>query len=172
MVLREHHDTPTNGHLGEFKTLEKLSRFSYWPNMRKSVQEYISQCQPCQLNKSSNQLPIGLLQSLDIPGKRWETVSLDLITQLPVTRNGHDAIIVMVDKASKMVHYAATTTKCTAEQVARIFHDTVVRLHGIPKYIISDRDPRFTSSFWKQLWALYGTQLKMSSVPPTNRWTN
>src|ERR1700680_1182957 len=136
MVMKENHDTPMNGHLGEFKTLEKLSRFSYWPNMRKSVQEYISQCQSCQLNKSSNQLPIGLLQSLDIPGKRWETVSLDLITQLPVTRSGHDAIIVMVDKFSKMVHYAATTTKCTAEQVARIFLDPVVRLHGIPKDII------------------------------------
>ena len=153
-----------NGHLGEFKTLEKLSRFSYWPNMRKSVQEYISQCQSCQLNKSSNQLPIGLLQSLDRPGKRWETVSLHLITQLPVTRSGHDAIIVMVDKFSKMVHYAATTTKCTTEQVARIFLDTVVRLHGIPKYIISDRDPRFTSSFWQQLWKLHRTQLKMSTA--------
>ena len=164
MVMKENHDTPMNGHLGEFKTLEKLSRFSYWPNMRKSVQEYISQCQSCQLNKSSNQLPIGLLQSLDIPGKRWGTVSLDLITQLPVTRSGHDAIIVMVDKFSKMVHYAATTTKCTTEQVARIFLDTVVRLHGIPKYIISDRDPRFTSSFWQQLWKLHGTQLKMSTA--------
>jgi hypothetical protein len=87
-LIKEHHDTEINGHLGEFKTLERLSRQYYWPNMRKAVQQYISQCQSCQMNKGSSQLPIGLLQSLDIPGKRWETVSLDLITQLPLTKSG------------------------------------------------------------------------------------
>jgi hypothetical protein len=106
---------------------------------------------------------MGLLQSLDVPGTRWETVSMDLITKLPETTSGNDAIIVFVDKFSKMVHYAATTTTCTAVDVARIFFDTVVKLHGVPKHIISDRDPRFTSKFWKQLWNLLGTQLKMST---------
>jgi hypothetical protein len=163
-LLEESHDIAVSGHMGEFKTLQRLKQLYYWPNMRRSVQKYISQCQSCQLNRGSNQLPIGLLQSLEIPGKRWETVTMDLITQLPVTKKGHDAIIVFVDKHSKMVHYAATTTKCTAENVARIFFDTVVRLHGIPKSIISDRDPRFTSKFWQQLWSLCGTQLKMSTA--------
>jgi len=106
---------------------------------------------------------MGLLQSLDVPGKRWETVSMDLITKPPETTSGNDAIIVFVDKFSKMVHYAATTTTCTAVDVARIFFDTVVKLHGVPTHIISDRDPRFTSKFWKQLWNLLGTQLKMST---------
>ena len=163
-LMHEHHDTPVNGHLGDYKTLERLSRNYYWPNMRKSVQQYIAQCQSCQLNKTSTQLPIGLLQSLEIPGKRWETVTMDLITQLPVTTDGNDAIVVFVDKFSKMVHYAATTTTCTADQVARIFFDIVVRLHGIPKHIISDRDRRFTSKFWQELWKLCGTQLKMSTA--------
>jgi hypothetical protein len=88
---------------------------------------------------------------------------MDLITKLPVTSQGHDAIIVFVDKFSKMVHYAATTTTCTAVNVARIFFDTVVKLHGVPTHIVSDRDPRFTSKFWKQLWSLLGTELKMST---------
>src|SRR6185437_5426663 len=162
-IIKEHHDTPTNGHLGEYKTLERISRYYYWPSMRKSIQQYIQQCQSCQANKASHQLPIGLLQSLDIPGKRWETVSMDLITKLPETTKGNDAIIVFVDKFSKMVHYAATTTTCTAVEVARIFFDTVVKVHGVPKHIISDRDPRFTSRFWKQLWNLLGTELKMST---------
>jgi hypothetical protein len=162
-IIKEHHDTPTNGHLGEHKTLERISRYYYWPSMRKSIQQYIQQCQSCQANKASHQLPIGLLQSLDIPGKRWETVSMDLITKLPETTKGNDAIIVFVDKFSKMVHYAATTTTCTAVEVARIFFDTVVKVHGVPKHIISDRDPRFTSRFWKQLWNLLGTELKMST---------
>ena len=163
-LIQEHHDTPLNGHLGEYKTLERLSRQYYWPNMRKAVQQYIEKCQSCQLNKTSTQLPIGLLQSLEIPGKRWETVTMDLITQLPVTTQGNDAIVVFVDKFTKMVHYAATTTTCTADQVARIFFDTVIRLHGIPKHIISDRDRRFTSRFWRELWTLCGTQLKMSTA--------
>jgi hypothetical protein len=88
---------------------------------------------------------------------------MDLITKLPETTKGNDAIIVFVDKFSKMVHYAATTTTCTAVDVARIFFDTVVKVHGVPKHIISDRDPRFTSRFWKQLWNLLGTELKMST---------
>jgi hypothetical protein len=88
---------------------------------------------------------------------------MDLITKLPQTTRGNDAIIVFVDKFSKMVHYAATTTTCTAVEVARIFFDTVVKIHGVPKHIISDRDPRFTSKFWKQLWSLLGTELKMST---------
>src|SRR5260370_31765548 len=98
--------------------------------MRKSVQQYIAQCQSCQLNKASTQLPIGLLQSLEIPGKRWETVTMDLITQLPVTTGGNDTIVVFVDKFTKMVHYAATTTTCTSHHIARIFFDTVVRLRA------------------------------------------
>lgn len=117
-------------------------------------------------------MPIGLLQSLDIPGKRWDTVSLDLITQLPVTRNGHDAIIVMVDKASKMVHYAATTTKCTAEQVAHIFHDTVVRLHGIPKYIISDRPRIYVIILATTMEVAWHTVKDEYCVSPANGWTN
>src|SRR3984893_10817976 len=162
-IMREHHDTPTTGHLGENKTYERTSRYYYWPSMRRSIQQYIQQFQSCQANKGSHQLPMGLLQSLDVPGTRWATVSMDLITKLPETTSGKDAIIVFVDKFSKMVHYAATTTTCTAVDVARIFFDTVVKLHGVPKNIISDRDPRFTSKFWKQLWNLLGTQLKMST---------
>jgi hypothetical protein len=89
---------------------------------------------------------------------------MDLITQLPTTKKGNDTIIVFVDKFSKMVHYAATTTTCTAEDVAKIFFDTIVRLHGIPKNIVSDRDTRFTSRFWRRLWKLCGTNLKLSTA--------
>src|SRR6478736_9200315 len=115
--------------------------------MRKAIRQHIQRCQSCQANKGSNQLPVGLLQPLDIPGKRWETVSMDLITSLPSTGRGNDAIIVFVDKFSKMVHYAATTTTCTVVDVARIFFDTVVKLHGIPQHIVSDLHPGFGSSY-------------------------
>jgi hypothetical protein len=163
-VIGEAHGTKICGHLGALKTMEKLERIFYWPNMMKSVKQFINKCKSCQQNKASTQLPIGLLQSLEIPGKRWDTVSLDLITQLPVTKSGHDAIVVFVDKFSKMVHYAATTTTCTSYDLARLFFDNVVRLHGIPRYIVSDRDPRFTAKLWNQLWTMLGTKLKMSTA--------
>ncbi|MGQ3285972.1 DDE-type integrase/transposase/recombinase, partial [Bosea sp. (in: a-proteobacteria)] len=113
---------------------------------------------------SNTQRPIGLLQSLPVPQHRWEHVSLDLITQLPVTTSGHDAIVVFVDKLTKMIHAIPTTTSVTASTLARIFFDHVFRLHGLPKVIVSDRDPRFTSAFWQELFKLTGTHLNMSTA--------
>ena len=96
----------------------------------------------CQRNKSNNQAPLGLLKSIDSPAQRWHTVTLDLITSLPMTKSGNDCIVVFVDKLSKMTHYAATTTTITAPKLATLFNiQNVVRLHGLPINIISDRDP-------------------------------
>ena len=163
-ILLEYHDTPVNGHLGEWKTLAKVARHCYWPNMRSTVQEYIRSCDSCQRNKATHQLPQGLLQALEIPNTRWDTVTMDLITQLPRTSSGNDAIVVFVDKFSKMVHYVATTTTVTAEELANIFLNNVVKHHGIPKNLVSDRDPRFTSKFWQCLFKTLGTKLKMSTA--------
>lgn len=163
-LLQEAHDSPIAGHVGSVKTIELVSRDYYWPNMHREIQEYVATCRKCQTNKPSHQHPMGLLQPLDIPENRWEQVSMDLITQLPRTRQGHDAIVVFVDKLTKMVHVAATTTDVSAPELARIFTKEVVRLHGIPKSIVSDRDPRFTSNFWKSLFKLTGTKLAMSTA--------
>src|SRR6202012_868631 len=130
-----------------------------WPGLRKDVRYYVTTCMGCQANKPRNQLPIGLLQPLPIPTRRWEVVTMDLITQLPVTKHQNDAIIVFVDKLSKMVHYAACKTAISAE-VAQIFFQQVVRHHGVPNAIVSDRDPRFMSRFWQALWTELGTKLK------------
>jgi hypothetical protein len=163
MLMKEVHDVNTGGHLGMNKTLEILSRKFYWPRMQYHVQQYISACQKCQENKSSNSSPIGLLSPLPIPTRRWEVVTIDFITALPKTKNGHDAIMGVVDKLSKMVHYIPCTTDITAVQAARLFFKHVVKHHGIPSIIISDRDTKFTSFFWKTLWSCLGTNLNMSS---------
>ena len=163
-ILKEYHDIPLSGHVGAHKVYEKLSRNWYWPNMKDTVVDYVRSCPQCQQNKSSNQKPIGLLQPLPIPERRWQQVTLDLITQLPKSKMGNDAIVVFVDKLSKMVHYAATTTKADAPELARLFIENVVKLHGVPESIISDRDSRFTSNFWKSLWDQLGTKLHMSTA--------
>lgn len=164
MILQESHDTEVGGHVGGNKLLELVSRLFYWPTQHKDVKQYVRTCLKCQENKSVNQLPMGLLHPLPIPDRRWQQVTMDLITALPKTKAGYDAIIVFVDKLSKMVHYAPTYTECTAPDVAKIFFNEVVRYHGIPDSIISDRDPRFTSKFWQSLWKHLGTKLIMSSA--------
>jgi hypothetical protein len=163
-LLAEAHDVPVSGHVGVAKTVDLLSRSYYWPGLHRDVKQYVTSCLPCQSNKPSNQQPMGLLQPLPVPERRWEQVSMDLITQLPRTRAGHDAIVVFVDKLSKMVHYAPTTTNVTAPQLALVFFQTVVRHHGVPSSIVSDRDVRFISVFWRALWQQLGTKLAMSTA--------
>lgn len=163
-LLNEAHDVKINGHVGVAKTLELLKRQFYWPKMQQDVKDYIGSCVKCQSNKPSHVHSQGLLQPLSVPSVAWEQVSMDLITQLPLTRNKHDAIVVFVDKLTKMTHIVPTTTKVTAPELAKLFFREVVRLHGIPKSIVSDRDPRFTSNFWKCLWSLLGTKLAMSTA--------
>jgi hypothetical protein len=104
------------------------------------------------------------MQPLEIPDRRWDHVTMDLITCLPKTQAGHDAILVFVDKLTKMTHLAATTTNVTAEGVAQLFIDRVVCLHGVPGKLISDRDPRFTGRFFKAVCDSLATRNAFSTA--------
>jgi hypothetical protein len=132
--------------------------------MDKDIEAYVTSCDACQRNKPSQRATMGLMQPLPIPDRPWQQVSMDLITQLPRSRSGNDAIVVFVDKLTKMVHYVATTTTVTAPQLAELFMREVVRLHGVPESILSDRDPRFTANFWRAFWTQLGTKLVMSTA--------
>ena len=163
-LLHEHHDSNTSGHLGMDKTAASIERHFYWPNIRETVREYVKTCPLCQSNKAANAKPIGLMQSLPVPRRNWKQVSMDLITGLPTTVEGYDAAVVFVDYTSRMVHFAPTTKTVDAEGLARIYRREVFRLHGIQSVIVSDRDPRFTSGFWRALMEKMGTKLNMSSA--------
>ena len=163
-LLAEAHDSILAGHVGSAKTIELVSRDYFWPRMYEEIKHYVSTCTKCQRNKASHEHPQGLLQPLAVPERRWQQVTMDFITQLPMTKSGHDAIVVFVDKLSKMVHIVPTTTTVDAPQVAKLFMREVVRLHGVPESIVSDRDPRFTSTFWRELWKMLGTRLAMSTA--------
>ncbi|KAJ9529863.1 hypothetical protein QJQ45_022262 [Haematococcus lacustris] len=163
-LLHEAHDAHTAAHLGRAKTLERLQRHFYWPQMHKTVQEYVRTCDKCQRNKATNQLPPGLLQPLPIPSRNWQQVSMDFIGPLPATPRGHTMIFTVVDKLSKMIHLIPTTTTATAHDTARLFFDHIFKHHGLPEAIISDRDPKFTSDFWTSLFHLTGTRLLLSSA--------
>ena len=163
LIISEHHDIGIAGHLGVNKTLSFLRRQYYWPGMKQMVRDYIRSCEYCQRNKSSNSLPAGLLQSLPVPATRWDSISMDFITHLPLV-DGFDSVLTIVDRLSKMVRYIPTSTKATAADVARLVFDNVVCLFGVPLDIVSDRDPKFVSKFWEELWSLFGTKLNLSTA--------
>ena len=162
-LLKMAHDVPSSGHFGIEKTLEKVARNYFWPGMKKSVQNYIKNCDSCQRIKSRNDLPGGLLQPLEIPSDRWESISMDFITQLPPTKSHFDAITVFVDRLTKRAHFAPCKTTDKAPDVANIFLREIFRQHGLPQSIVSDRDSKFTSKFWQALSKVLRMDLKMSS---------
>jgi hypothetical protein len=162
-LLQEVHDAPSGGHLGREKTYQRLSACVYWNGIHADVADYVRSCVSCSQSKARNRTAADVLHPLPIPSRRWETISMDFVGPLPKTPSGHDFLLVVVDKFSKMVHLIACQQSITAVQVAQLIYDHVVRLHGFPDNIVSDRDSKFTSRFWSALWKLSGTQLKMSS---------
>ena len=163
-LLIEAHDVASSGHMGVAKTKQRLRAVAHWKGMSNDVYNYVRSCTACQQNKSVNHAPYGLMHPIPTPTKRWQCVTLDLIGPLPTTKRGHDCIIVFVDKYSKMVHFAAANMTVTAPQMATIFINEVVRYHGVPESLISDRDTRFHSEFWKSFWTQLGSSLKMSTA--------
>lgn len=163
-VLAECHDAPYSAHPGRDKTLRLVQEIFWWPNMHKDVADYVKHCVSCQRNKSRNQLPAGLLQPLPIPGEPWESVSMDFVTDLPKTPAGYDSITVIVDRLTKMVVLSPSKKTDTAVDVAQLFLKEVVCRKGMPNTIVSDRDPKFTGNFFKELTKLWGVQQNLSSA--------
>jgi hypothetical protein len=142
-----HHDSVYSGHLGKIRTQDLILRHYWWPGLHAQVAEYVQHCDICQRTKVPSLRPAGLLQPLTIPNAQWESISVDFITQLPETLRGNSAIITFVDRLSKMVHLVLTTTSVSGKDFADIFIRDIFSKHGLPKSIVSDRDPRFTSDF-------------------------
>lgn len=163
-IIRECHDSPSSGHMGITKTLQRVAQRFWWPHMGRSIYAYVKACPSCQRNKSSNLRPGGLLQPIPTPAVKWEHITMDLITDLPKTKSGYDAVVTFVDRLSKQVHFAPTTKTVDAPGLAKIFRHTVYKYHGMPRAIISDRDDRFLSQFWQALFAVLGTELKFSTA--------
>ncbi|GJS96577.1 putative reverse transcriptase domain-containing protein [Tanacetum coccineum] len=120
---------------------------------------------------AEHQRPLGLLQQPEIPEWKWDKITMDLITKLPRSRSGHDAIWVIVDRLTKSSHFLAICEDFNTKKLARLYIDVIVARHGVPVSIISDRDGRFTSHFWKTVQKALGTRLALSTTyhPQTDR---
>jgi hypothetical protein len=152
MILQEMHNVPYTWHPGYQKTVVAIKSHYFWPGMKRYIAEYIARCMECQKVKGEHRHPAGLLQPLPIPKWKWEVVTMDFITGLPRISSLHDSNMVVVDKLTKHAHFIPLKTTHRAADVADIFLKEVARLHRIPKTIVSDKDPKFTSNFWKGLF--------------------
>jgi hypothetical protein len=136
----------------------------YWPGMKKEIVEYIARCMECQKVKDEHRHPTGLLQPLPIAEWKWEVVTMDFITGLPRTNKQHDSIMVVVDKLTKVAHFIPLKTTHKEINVDDIYMREVIGLHNIPKKIVSDRDPKFTSKFWRGLFKEIRMNLNFSTA--------
>lgn len=164
VLLEEAHNAALSGHFGADKTLKRLSKEFWWPTMGADVTAYCQGCGTCQRSKSRRTKKIGELQPLPPPDAPWQDITMDYIFALPKTSEGHDGVLVVVDRFSKMAKFIPVNENITAEGTARALMDYVIRVFGVPRSIVNDRDPRFLSKFWSALFDKLGTKLKPSTA--------
>ncbi|KAJ3502093.1 hypothetical protein NLJ89_g9041 [Agrocybe chaxingu] len=162
-VLRANHDTLSAGHPGRLKTIELVQRDFWWPSLAHDARRYTDGCVICQKIKPLRQAPLGLLSPNKSPSDTWDTISADLITDLPRSK-GFDSIFVVVDRLSKMVRVVPTKKTVSSEGLARLYRDNVWKDFGLPCTIISDRGPQFVSHFTKALNSLLGISENTSTA--------
>ncbi|GKE26143.1 putative nucleotidyltransferase, ribonuclease H, partial [Tanacetum coccineum] len=163
-ILTEAHSSPFSIHPGSTKMYRDLKQIFWWNGMKQEVARFVAKCLTCQQVKIEHQRASGLLQPLDIPTWKWEQISMDFVTRLPRTFKKNDAIWVVVDRLTKSAHFLPIQQGYSGSKLAEIFQQEIIRLHGTPASIVSDRDPRFASRFWKGLQNAWGTRLKFSTA--------
>jgi transposase InsO family protein len=151
-------------HPGVTKMRVDLKPLFFWKGVKADIVIYVAICLECQQVKDEHRHPARLLQSHVILESKWEVISMDFIVGLPITVQRHDSILVVIDTLTKSAHFVLVHTTYQAPDIARVFISEIVRLHGVPKRIISDRGSVFTGQFWTSFQEALGTQLSFSTA--------
>ncbi|GJW84133.1 putative reverse transcriptase domain-containing protein [Tanacetum coccineum] len=164
LIMHESHKSKYSVHPGSDKMYQDIKQLYWWPNMRADIATYVSKCLIWLRVKVEHQKPSGLLVRPEIPKWKWDNITMDFVTKLPRTQSGNDTIWVIVDRLTKSAHFLPMRETNPMDKLARLYLKEVVARHGIPVSIICDRDPRFTSNFWRSFQKAMGTRLDMSTA--------
>jgi len=162
-LIAKHHDPPQAGHGGTAKTTELINRRYYWPKIREDIKLFIKNCNTCQRTKVVRHAPYGLLQLNKARDQPWKSVAMDFMTDLPKS-NDYDTILVVIDWLTQMSHFIPCSKDLDARQCANLFMKEIVRLHGLPHDIITDRGTLFTSDLWKETTGKLGIERRLSTA--------
>jgi hypothetical protein len=138
--MTEAHSSKSSIHPGSSKMYHDLKPHYWWTKMQKEIAAYIARCDTCCRVKAMH-MKVGLLQPLSIPGWKWEEISMDFIVGLPPIVKNHNSIWVIVDCLTKSAHFIPVRADCRPTDYAELYFNQIVRLHGIPRTIVSDRGP-------------------------------
>ena len=164
VILEEAHSGSFAMHPGSTKMYQDLKVSYWWFGMKRDVSEFVSKCIVCQKLKAEDQVPSGLLQPIRILEWKWDRITMDFVVGLPLTGRKHDSVWVVVDRLTKSTHFLPVRIDYSLDKLAELCISEIVRLHGIPISIISNRDPRFTSRFWGKLQEALGTRLNFNTA--------
>jgi len=162
-LLCEAHDAGTAGHSGIASTKDRLATRVHWAGLASDVHDYVASCDSCQRNKVEQRRTAGLLRPPPVPDEPGYAINIDFVFGLPQTARGHTGYLSMTCRLSNWLEPGLCTDNITAEGAAQLVFDRWVRTFGLPARIVSDRDPRFTGRFWRELWRLLDTKLDMST---------
>lgn len=143
-VIYDFHDHPLAGHPGRAKTMSLIKRTYNWKGLSRDINSYLSVCLDCARSKPSRVKPLGLLNPLQQSDAPWKSISVDFIVELPEI-SGFNAVMVVVDRFTKMAHFIPCSTTITSQQTIDLFISRIFSLHGLPSEIVSDRGPQFIS---------------------------
>ena len=158
--------------MGVRSTYDALARQFYWTGIRAYARTYVESRPRYRAAKRVSVKPGGLLQSLQMPSRRWAQVSMGFITRLPMTTKQHDVILTLVDTVSNMAQFFLTGTTVTAEGVVSLLAGRLIRYHGLPSVIASDRDPRFVSELWELFCKQFQTKRALSRASHPKKRTD
>ncbi|GJT69954.1 putative nucleotidyltransferase, ribonuclease H [Tanacetum coccineum] len=164
VIMHDSHKSKYSVHPGSDKMYQDMKKLYWWPNMKADIATYVSKCLTCARVKAEHQRPSGLLVQPKIPQWKWDNITMDFVTKLHKSPQGHDIIWVIVDRLTKSAIFTPIRETDPTENLARIYIKEVVARHGIPVSIICDRDPRFASHFWRSLQKALGTSLDISTA--------
>jgi transposase InsO family protein/ribosomal protein L21E len=162
-LMQALHSSAVGGHSGMRASYHRIKKLFYWPGLKRDVEQWVAQCVVCQRSKHEHCHYPGLLDPLPVPDMAWTHVSMDFVEGLPKSQ-GKDVIMVVVDKFTKFAHFVPLSHPYSVDTVAQAFIDNVIKLHGPPLLIISDRDRIFTSSMWRNIFKSLKVELRYSSA--------